>query len=135
MKQDGETKPKYREKRQEEAALSAPAIHPSTVADMEAIAAANPDKDVAIALMMQLGTQDSVAQGFTDAYGDRLRHDYSRKKWYIWDGVRWKEDNKRVVFDLRGILLPGIRTLRVKRPRAPRNLLKLSKIWLQLGKE
>ena len=69
------------------------------LADMAAIVAANP-KDEAISLMMQLGTQQSIAATFATLYADKLKFDHSRKKWHIWDGTRWREDNKKRVFDL-----------------------------------
>jgi putative DNA primase/helicase len=70
------------------------------LAEMAAIAAANPDKDAAVKIMMQLGTQDSIAAAFATLYAGKLKFDHSRKKWHIWDGTRWREDDKKRVFDL-----------------------------------
>ena len=81
-------------------ALGAAYVPAATVVEMAAIAAQNPNTDEAIAIMMQLGTQDSIAAGFATLYGDKLKFDHSRKKWHIWDGSRWREDNKKRVFDL-----------------------------------
>lgn len=71
-----------------------------TVAEMTAIVAANPNKDEAISLMMQLGTQDSIAAAFATLYTGKLKFDHSRKKWHVWDGTRWKADDQKRVFDL-----------------------------------
>ena len=72
----------------------------ATVADMAAVVADSPDKGEALQLMMQLGTQDSIAGAFATLYAGKLKFDHSRKKWHMWDGSRWQEDDKKRVFDL-----------------------------------
>jgi putative DNA primase/helicase len=93
--------PKYAERSPATAAAPGAAYAPAaTVADMAAIVAANPNKDEAVQLMMQLGTQDSIASAFAMLYAGKLKFDHSRKKWHIWDGTRWREDDKKRAFDL-----------------------------------
>jgi putative DNA primase/helicase len=81
-------------------AAGAAYVPAATVADMAAIVAENPNKDEAVQLMMQLGTQDSIAGAFATLYAGKLKFDHSRKKWHIWDGTRWREDDKKRAFDL-----------------------------------
>jgi putative DNA primase/helicase len=88
----------------------------SELAAMVAIAAENPNKGEAISLMMQVGTQDSIAAAFATAYADNLRFDHARNKWYIWDGTRWRADDKKEVFDL------AVRFCRQNNPQGKSNI-------------
>ena len=37
-------------------------------------------------------SEDSVALGFVQRHAENLRFDHDRKRWYVWNDVRWQED-------------------------------------------
>lgn len=37
-------------------------------------------------------SEDSVALGFVDRHAETLRFDHERKRWFVWNDVRWGED-------------------------------------------
>jgi len=45
-------------------------------------------------------SDDALALAFTERYQDTLRYTEKWKRWYMWDGTRWKEDETLHVFDL-----------------------------------
>ena len=48
------------------------------------------------------GNQDDplVALFISTGFTDKVRYDHLRSQWYFWNGVRWKPDKKRFVYDL-----------------------------------
>jgi putative DNA primase/helicase len=45
-------------------------------------------------------SEDALAIRFTDQYGDELRYVAMLGKWFRWDGQRWQQDDKLMVFSL-----------------------------------
>jgi putative DNA primase/helicase len=43
-------------------------------------------------------TEDGVARGFVDRYGDRVRFDHVASKWFLWVGDHWKRDDTQQAF-------------------------------------
>jgi putative DNA primase/helicase len=48
-------------------------------------------------LLVQAGTEHSVALAFRSEYRDKLVYDHHTQKWLIWDGKCWILDSKRLV--------------------------------------
>ena len=44
-------------------------------------------------------SEHSIAEAFTEAYGDSLRYDHDAGKWFEWTGARWQKDAKRKAFN------------------------------------
>jgi putative DNA primase/helicase len=44
-------------------------------------------------------TEDSVALMFRERYRGRLLFDHDFRKWYVWDGNRWRQDNTKLAFE------------------------------------
>lgn len=44
-------------------------------------------------------TQDNVARIFAQRHGDKFRYSHDRGRWYLWDGMRYREETTRLAFD------------------------------------
>jgi hypothetical protein len=40
------------------------------------------------------------AQRLASRFGKDIRYSYERRKWYVWDGRRWSEDNSGEIYRL-----------------------------------
>jgi hypothetical protein len=45
--------------------------------------------------LLQLGTQDSVAQIFARQMDGKMLYNHTRDKWLEWDGTRWQIEARR----------------------------------------
>jgi P4 family phage/plasmid primase-like protien len=66
----------------------------STLVNPQSIPAASPVPGAALAgiemSLLQLGTQDSVAQIFAQRMSGKMLYNHTRDKWLEWDGTRWQ---------------------------------------------
>ncbi len=55
-------------------------------------------------------TELTIADAFTDKYKDKLKFNHTDEKWYIWDGKRWKKDDKKQIMQLIKIFIQNTGT-------------------------